>query len=53
MFPFSQGTREEKGLYVLRAGEYADVYVEYTNSLPPNAGERSNSQPSLMRGVVS
>lgn len=29
------------------------IRVDYTNTLPPSAGERSNSQPALMRGVVS
>jgi len=48
----SQGTAEEKGLFDLKEGQSVDVYVEYTNTLPPNAGERSNSQPGLMRGVV-
>ncbi|KAF8589753.1 glycoside hydrolase family 3 protein [Ramaria rubella] len=50
-FFYGQGTREEKGLYDLEANQPVDIYVEYTNTLPTNAGERSNSQPSLMKGV--
>lgn len=53
LFFSSQGTREENGLYMLQSGIAVDVVVEYTNTLPPKAGERSNAQPSLMRGVVS
>lgn len=37
----------------LVSGKVAEVLVEYTNTSPPNAPEKDDSQPALMRGVVS
>lgn len=47
---------EEKATINLTAGRPVDVLVEYTNTSPPDVDEHSekrNSQPALMRGVVS
>jgi hypothetical protein len=36
----------------LEAGKPADIFVEYTNTKPPEGPEADRSQPALMRGVV-
>ncbi|KAJ3480529.1 hypothetical protein NLI96_g8280 [Meripilus lineatus] len=50
-FFYGQGTVEEKGMIALTAGVPADIYVEYTNTKPPEGPEADRSQPALMRGV--
>lgn len=40
-------------MIALTAGVPADIYVEYTNTKPPEGPEADRSQPALMRGVVS
>ncbi|KAG8958297.1 hypothetical protein FRC03_009268 [Tulasnella sp. 419] len=50
-FFYGQGSAEEKAVVDVVAGKPVQIDVEYTNSLPPNAGQRSLSQPALMRGV--
>ena len=52
-FFYGQGSAEEKATIHLEAGKPVQISVEYTNTLPPNSGGRSISQPALMRGVVS
>lgn len=47
-----QGTVEEKAVIKLEAGKPVDVFVEYTNTKPPEGPEADRSQPALMRGVV-
>lgn len=51
-FFYGQGTVEEKGTIEMIKGKSVDVLVEYTNTPPPDAGERDLSQPALMLGVV-
>lgn len=50
-FFYGQGTVEEKATVHLEAGVSVDVYVEYTNTKPPEGPEADRSQPALMRGV--
>lgn len=51
-FFYGQGTVEEKGTIEMIKGKSVDIMVEYTNTPPPDAGERDLSQPALMLGVV-
>ena len=44
---------EEKATVALDADKAVKVYVEYTNTKPPQGPEADRSQPALMRGVVS
>ena len=37
----------------VQAGKPLDIYVEYTNTPPPDATQTDMSQPGLMLGVVS
>ena len=48
-----QGTVEEKATVNVEAGKPIDIYVEYTNTPPPDSTQADMSQPGLMRGVVS
>ncbi|TCD62616.1 hypothetical protein EIP91_006630 [Steccherinum ochraceum] len=50
-FFYGQGTVEEKATVHLVAGQAVDVFVEYTNTKPPQGAESDRSQPALMRGV--
>ncbi|KDQ12273.1 glycoside hydrolase family 3 protein [Botryobasidium botryosum FD-172 SS1] len=50
-FFYGQGSAEEKATVDLTANQGVNILVEYTNTLPPNAEDRDNSQPALMRGV--
>ncbi|KAL4246517.1 glycosyl hydrolase 3 family protein [Abortiporus biennis] len=50
-FFYGQGTVEEKAIIDVVAGKSLDVYVEYTNTKPPEGPETDRSQPALMRGV--
>lgn len=52
-FFYGQGTIEEKATVELKAGQAVKVYVEYTNTLPPDdeGTETRSAQPALMRGV--
>ncbi|KAI0075819.1 putative beta-glucosidase from glycoside hydrolase family GH3 [Panus rudis PR-1116 ss-1] len=50
-FFYGQGTVEEKATINLDADKAAEIYVEYTNTKPPEGPEADRSQPALMRGV--
>ncbi|KAL9714898.1 hypothetical protein Ac2012v2_001558 [Leucoagaricus gongylophorus] len=53
-FFYGQGTIEEKAVLDFRAGESANILVEYTNAVVSDDdehGEGRISQPALMRGV--
>ena len=50
---YRQGTVEEKAVVNVKAGKSLDIYVEYTNTPPPDSTQTDMSQPGLMLGAVS